>query len=125
MINENIQSFKKGQFQVFDVVHKWARDYIKYRSCKVALQLKPFDIFVTCGAGVRKSHLLKTIQMNINKLLMRKGRGPDKPRILLLAPTGVVAINIDGTTTHSALRIRAEGKFTPLCDEQVKTYDYR
>ena len=28
-----------------------------------------------------------------------------KPKVLLLAPTGVAAVNIDGTTIHSALHI--------------------
>lgn len=29
---------------------------------------------------------------------MYKGRNPEKPRILLLAPTCVAAVNINGTT---------------------------
>lgn len=48
---------------MFDIVHKWTRDYIKYGSCKVALKLNPFNIFVTGGAGEGKSHLLKTIDL--------------------------------------------------------------
>ena len=97
---------------------KWATDYIKYGPCKVASKLNSFNIFVTGGAGEGKSHLLKTIQMSINKLLMHKGGDLDKPIILLLAQTDVTATNIDGTTIHSALGIRAEGKFTPLSDQQ-------
>ena len=30
---------------------------------------------------------------------------PDKPTVLLTAPTGVAAINIDGTTINTALAI--------------------
>ena len=30
---------------------------------------------------------------------------PDKPKVLILAPTGVAAINIDGTTINSGLSI--------------------
>ena len=29
----------------------------------------------------------------------------DKPKVLLMAPSGVTAINIEGTTLHSALNI--------------------
>lgn len=33
---------------------------------------------------------------------------PDKPTVLLMAPTGVTAINIDGMTTNTALEIPKE-----------------
>ena len=46
---------------------------------------------------------------------MYKGGHPEKPRILLLAPTGVAAINIDGTTIHSALGT-VGSKLYPLND---------
>ena len=52
------------------------------------------------GAGVGKSH---------DEL--------EKPRILLLAPTGVAAININGTTIHSGLRINVGGKLYPLREQ--------
>ena len=43
--------------------------------------------------------------MVLNKLLLYKSRDTDKPRILLLAPTGVAAINIGGKTIYTALGI--------------------
>ena len=81
-------------------------------------KVKPFHIFLTGGGGVGKSHLIKTIYMSINKVLMYKGGNPEKPRILLLAPTGVAAVNIDGTTIHTALGINVGGKLYPLNDRQ-------
>ena len=47
-----------------------------------------------------------------------KGGDPEKPRILILAPTGVAAINIDGTTIHSALGINVGHKLYPFNDSQ-------
>ena len=96
LINENIRSLNVKQRQVFDVIHKWARDYVKNLSSKHVKYIKPFHIFLTGGAGVGKSHLIKTIFMSISKLLSFKGGDPEKPRILILAPTGVATINIDG-----------------------------
>ena len=96
LINENIRSLNVKQRQVFDVIHKWARDYVKNLSSKHVKYIKPFHIFLTGGAGVDKSHLIKTIFMSISKLLSFKGGDPEKPRILILAPTGVATINIDG-----------------------------
>ena len=47
-----------------------------------------------------------------------KGGDPEKPRMLILAPTGVAAINIDGTTIHTALGINVGYKLYPLNDSQ-------
>ena len=105
MINENIRSLNVKQRQVFDVLHKWARDYVKNLSSKHVKYIKTFHIFLTGGAGVGKSHLIKTIFMTISKLLSFKGGDPEKPRILILAPTGVAAINIDGTTIHWGINV--------------------
>ena len=48
---------------------------------------------------------------------MYKGGDPEKPRILLLVPTGVAAININGTI-HSGLGINVGSKLYPLSDRQ-------
>ena len=117
-ISENICSLNAKQRKLFEVIHKWSRDYMKNLSSKTIKNIKPFHIFLTGGAGVGKSHLIKTIYMSISKVLMYKGGHPEKPRILLLAPTGVAAINIDGTTIHNALRITAGSKLYPLNDRQ-------
>ena len=118
LINENIRSLNVKQRQVFDVIHKWARDYAKNWSSKHAKYIKPFHIFLTGGAGVGKPHLIKTIFMSISKSLSFKGGDPEKPRILILAPTGVAAINIDGTTIHTALGINVGHKLYRLNDRQ-------
>ena len=49
---------------------------------------------------------------------MYNGGDPDKPRVLLLAPTGVAAVNIDGTTIHSRLVINCKRQFYPLNGNQ-------
>ena len=52
------------------------------------------------------------------QVLGYKGGDADKPRIFLLAPTGVAAININGTTIHSGLGINVGSKLYPLNDQQ-------
>ena len=98
------------QREFFNFVHKWSRDFIKSLGCKIHQNVKLFYVFITGGAGVGKSHMIKTIYMSLSKVLMYKGGELDKPRILLLAPTGVAAININGTTIHSGLGINVGGK---------------
>ena len=62
-------------------------------------------MFITGGAGTGKSHLIKTIFHSVLKTFKHGHEDPKKPSALLLAPTGVVAINTDGTAINSALRL--------------------
>ena len=117
-INEQIRSLNDEQPKVFDVLHKWSRDYIKSLRSKTIQILNPFHLFITGGGGVGKSHLIKMIYMSLNKGMMYKGVYPEKPRILLLAPTGVPAVHINGTTVHAGLQKNVGGKMFPLNDQQ-------
>ena len=49
---------------------------------------------------------------------MHNGGDPEKPRILLLAPTGAAAININGTKIHSSLGIDFGSKLFQFNDRQ-------
>ena len=91
---------------------------LKNLSNKTPQKIKPFHFFLIGGAGVGKSHLIKTIYMSISKVLIYQGDNSEQPMTLLLAPTGVAAINIDGTTIHSALGINFGIKTFPLNDRQ-------
>ena len=117
IINENIRSLNMKQREVFNFIYTWSRDYIKSLRCKVIKKVKSFHIFITGRAGVGKSHLIKTNFLSLNKVLGYKG-ALDKPRILLFAPIGVAAININGTTIHSGLGINVGSKLYPLNDQQ-------
>ena len=97
------------------MILSWAKRLIKSRNSKSTEIVEPLHIFLTGQGGCGKSHLVKTVFHTLSKLLLRKGTNPDKPRILLLAPTGVAAVNIDGTTIHSGLGIHGK-QYTPLSD---------
>ena len=73
-------------------------------------------MFLTGGGGCGKSHLIQTIYQSVTKLLSYRGNDPNQPRVLLLAPTGVASINIQGTAIHSGLHIPCRGKLFPLND---------
>ena len=78
--------------------------------------INTFHIFITGSGIVRKSHLIKTIHISFSKVLRYKGGEPEKPRILLLAPTGVAAVHINGTKIHCGLQINIGSKMFPLND---------
>ena len=48
---------------------------------------------------------MKTMCMFLTKIFNLYSGSPDKPKVLILAPTGVAAININGTTINSGLSI--------------------
>ena len=75
--------------------------------------MEPLHVFITGGGGCGNSHLLRTIYQAVTKTLMYNGGNPGKPRVLLLAPTGVAAVNMDGTTIHSGLGINCKGQLYP------------
>ena len=56
--------------------------------------------------------------MALNKLSLYKGGNTGKARILLLAPKGVAATNIGGTTIKTALWSDIVLKLAPFSDDQ-------
>ena len=106
---------------MFDIVHKWSRDFVKHLRARLPRKTEPFYMFWLGGACVGKSRLAKTIHMSIIKVLLHKGSSPEKLRVLLLAPTRVAVININGTTIHTALRINVGTKMLSLNDHQKAT----
>ena len=82
------------------------RDWCK----KAVLALKEgkpvelYHVFLSGPGGVGISHMIKLIHSDTLKLLKLSGTfEPDDVVVLLTAPTGVAAFNINGMTLHSAL----------------------
>ena len=108
-LHTKVRTLNKMQREIFEVVNHWARKYIKSLSCRNPdFKAEPMYIFITGSAGCGKSHLLTTICLTLKKALSYRSGSSEKEKILMLAPTGVAAINIDGTTIHSALGIPAD-----------------
>ena len=95
-IAEGINFLNSKQREVFNVAHKWAKEYVKCNGHNVELT----NIFLSGSGGTGKSHLVKVIYNAISKALLYLCKDPGKPRVLLLGLTGISAINIGGTTIH-------------------------
>ena len=101
-LNSAIESLNAKQREIFDVVYTWAKRFVQNKNMERPQSLKPLQIFLSAAGGCGKSYLVKCLYNVLNKLLSRKGDA-SKAKILLLAPTGVAAINIDGTTIHTGM----------------------
>ena len=87
-IAEGINSLNSKQREIFNVVHIWAKEYVTYEGHNVEL----IHIFLGSG-GTGKSYLVKVVYNVISKTLLYHCKDPDNPRVLLLGPTGISAVN--------------------------------
>ena len=71
-----------------------------------AQPLEPLHIFLTGNVGCGKSFIMKVLYQSSTKVLSYGNVvSLDKPKVLLMTPTGVPEINLDGLTIHAALSI--------------------
>ena len=58
-VNSRIRSLNIKQTEIYEVINKWARDYIKNRSCVLHIDTPPLHLFITGSGRCGKSHLIK------------------------------------------------------------------
>ena len=104
-IAEGINSLNSKQREIFNEIHTWLKEYVKYDGRNV----EPIQ-----SGGTSKSHLVNVIYDVIPKTLLYHCKDPGKLRVLLLGPTRISAINIGRTTIHSGLGIKPEIKLLGL-----------
>ena len=90
--------------------------------CKLAeknneLPLKPFQIFLSGGAGVGKSILVKALTEYLKQVLRYPNQILDQPPVLVTASSGKAATGINGITLHSAFYLPVKSG--------LKSYNYK
>ena len=103
-------SLNSKQREVSNVVHKWAKNYVKYDEHDV----ESVHIFLSGRGGTHKPNLVKAIYNTISKILLYHFNKPGKLRILLLGHTGTSAVNIGRTIIYSGLAIKPGTKLLGL-----------
>ena len=114
-ISKGTNPLNSKQREVFNLVHTWGNIYVIYDGHDV----KPVHMFLSGSGGTGKSHLVKVIYDAISKTLLYHCKDPEKPRVLLLGPTGISVVNIDGTTIYSGLAI-TPGTWLPGLNDKSK-----
>ena len=84
------------------MVHTWTKNFAKCDGHDV----EPMHIFLSDSGGTDKSNLVRVI----SKTLLYNCKDSEKPRVLLLGPTGISAVSIGGTTIRSGLAIKPRTK---------------
>ena len=112
-----LQSMNDQQTTIFYSIRQWCLE-----KCRDPNSL-PFRLFLTGGAGVGKSHLIKCIYYEANRIFRHFQERPDDVSVLLCAPTGVAAFNINGCTIHNALSLGIDISlpYVPLGEDKINT----
>ena len=121
-LRKTVRSLNNEQRYAYDVVLSWCRNKMANLNTLKPSKVDPIHIFVTGGGGAGKSHLIKAIYHTVTKTFRHAPMNPEIPSVLLMAPTGVAAININGTTVNTALAIPREcGNNVPAMSDQKRT----
>ena len=111
-----IRSLNQQRKLAFDTVFTYCRNVVK---CPSDHNIIAPQLFITGGAGARRSHLIKKIYQMATQTFKQVSGNPEKPSVLLLAPTGISAVNISGTTVNMGLSIPVDNfscTLSPLPD---------
>ena len=122
-LNTKIRSPNENQQQLFNILQSWAQQQVKNKSVSYLSIIESLHIFLTGDADCGKSFLMKVIYQALTKTLSYGNSSVHKPKVLLMASTGVAAINIDGTTIHTALNIPVGhfGKNLASLNDKIKS----
>ena len=85
-IADNIQILNDKQ-RVFNICHKWTRDYVKSSSSKGKFKVDFIQLFMSDCGGTRKPNVVKTNHQPVSRLLLNHTNDPEKSRVLLLEST--------------------------------------
>ena len=99
-----------------------AKQKALYDHCMLAAtKPEPMRIFISGGAGVGKSVLMRTLQEGFTRYYDHfQNIFPDHLKVLKMAPTGSAAHNIGGSTIHSLLKVPINKNETgPLNTEKL------
>lgn len=122
LLHNNVRLLNEKQRSAYNVALSWCRNTMKNMNCLKPEKVDPINLFVTGGSDAGKSHLVKAFYQTAVKTFRYGTMNPDRPTVALMAPTGVTAINTNGTTIHIALSIPKEcGDFVVPMSDQERT----
>jgi len=102
-----MQDLNEKQREIVMFHRDWCKRAVV--AMKSGEKIQPYRVFLSGPGGVRKSHVIRLIQSDTQKLLALSNTiSPTDTTVLLTAPTGVAAFNINGKTLHSALLLRVK-----------------
>ena len=117
-----ILSLNAEQKPVHQFVLEWCTNMsLTYKTAK---RPDSFHLFLTGGAGVGKSHVIKTIVQTARRRL-NVGQSEDDVTVMVCAYMGSAAFNVEGYTLHSSFHLplneSKHNDYIRLSNEQLST----
>lgn len=103
-------SLNAGQKEVFE-----------YVTAKLSKTKMPLRLFISGVGGTGKSYLINTIKQYCRRELEED---EDSPSVIVVAPTGIAAFNVNGSTIHRTFHIpvarSGAASYTPMSEDKLK-----
>ena len=102
---------------------RWCKKVVLSYQANQPSPTPPYRLFLSGPGGVGRSHVISLVRHDTIKLLRRSQQfEPDDILVLLTAPTGIAAMNINGMAIHSALLLgTSKTSFHALSQEKLNT----
>ena len=112
-IRQCIRSLHEEQRKVFDVIAHFVHQFLRGGNPTPPL-------FIVQGeAGTGKTKLINTVMNYVSSILAGGGSQLDKPKALVVAPTGMAASLVNGSTLHSTFQLNFGDELTNLADSSL------
>ena len=121
ILRESVRSLDSQQRRAYDTVLTWCRIRVMNMDSlqQNEIHVEPLNLFITGGAGTGNSHTIEAIFRTAVKTFRHAMLNPEMTTVLLVAQTGVAAVNINGTIINSALAIPKDvGDTLPAMSDQ-------
>ena len=105
------------QMLVLQIVISYCRDLAMIHKTGRPMPVEPPLLIVHGGAGTGKSMLINLLSLWVQKILTVSGDDPCSPYLILAAPTGMAASNIEGQTLHTAFKFTFGNDYKSLSDK--------
>ncbi|XP_060561861.1 uncharacterized protein LOC132721554 [Ruditapes philippinarum] len=121
-LNQNVLSDEQYR-QLLRCLNSKQRHFFNHVIHWIKTKDKPVYAFLTGGAGVGKSVVIKALYQTLYRYLnLSEGENADEKRILLCAYTGKAAYNINGSTISTAFHQKFKQKQQTLNCDNLNTF---
>ena len=107
------------QRAAFDKVHLYCFKVAQRFNNGDTRRVDPVRLIIHGGSGAGKSNVIRAIAKHAEHLLRKAGHHPNKPRVVITAPTGMASSNVSGTTIHSGLGINTGHKLSAISEKKL------
>ena len=110
----NASKLNADQFTAFKLIINYCFKLKTFGNVKSFQKPTPPRLIIEGGAGSGKSFTINAIRDWINYLLFSPGDHVDQPYLLVCAPTGMAATNVEGATIHSTFKFGYGNEYRKL-----------